>query len=356
MSASPTDIEAGFLLGIWAGSLGLLAVSIVGFTVVILRRAALNQADRASETRLQEIEREVRAILTGRSGAGDLPRLELKGADDLDRVIDLLLDGFRNIRGKRAKTLRFAVEEWDLEPRLTKAVRRGHRSRRIDAIALLSFLQTESSALLLLRTLRARDPIIKSAAGRALARRPDAPLIDIAIQELIGTETENADFVADTLIRFGERAVPTVRRIVENPPSSGILLGALRALAHFPNHLDCIDTASLLVHSDPRVRAAALHLESLKTGGTSRPVLERFGRDESPLVRGMVADVAGSLPRRKNLDLLVGLADDTDVAVRLKAEEALADLGPAGAAVLRALRRRGPVEGLPEAEQNQGRL
>ena len=267
----------------------------------------------AVETLRTRIPRNLReAVLdAARDAAGEsLPARLVRSYDNLG-ITDRYIDELRNSLS------------W--ERRAIAAERLG----RIGSVRAVSpLLQT-------VQNVKDEDEDVRGAALRALGRIRDPAVIPELIEVLGTPEASLPQRICEILVRFGDAAVDPLCRELGNQESEVRRMWAAEILGWLGNAGASIPLIDALGDVNPEVRAkSAGALGKLSESRAIDRLLEMLLSDPIPFVRTRVAQALGAIGNPRVIDHLVQVLKDPEWWVRIRAIEALEQIGKKSAGTL----------------------
>jgi len=182
--------------------------------------------------------------------------------------------------------------------------------------------------LLTVRDARDEDEDVRGAALRALGRIRDSAAIPELIEALGASESALPQRVAEILIQFGDAAVAPLCAETRNPDSEVRRMWAAEILGWLGNREASIPLIDALGDVNPEVRAkAAGALGKLSETRATDRLLEMLLSDPIPFVRTRVAQALGAIGQPRVVDHLLQVLKDPEWWVRVRAIEALEQIG-----------------------------
>ncbi len=349
MSALLSDFEHTLLAVVWMASAGFAALSTFMLLTLALRRAFRDRMRRQEKAKMAQFDALLSALVRQRiAPRGDmLPHID---AGDVAALVNVLLNYLRNLSGADADLVIDAIDLWDIESLLVQEAKHGHRGRRIEALAVLSYLRSETSLASLVKALRSEDDYVQLAAIRCIARRGAIEYLPHIIDAINQERERNRTILAEVLQRFGAASAPYLEKLTDEAASDSVLIAALEALAMIaPEHVQ-VNMKALMAHSAPRVRAAAVRLAGVSAVSSPIDVIALGLEDQEALVRIRAAVAAGNAGRQDLLPALRRTLADPVWWVRFRACQAMLNLGAAGRAVLRTVAAKSGDEAILAAD------
>ena len=321
---------------VWIGLLFLLTIS--GLSAVLFGREWWrNRREAGVAKRLRR-----HSVLIGklREGSDEEYReavaslRSLPGAGIREAVLDAARGGEEGVR-----RIAMAFDDLGITDRHIDTLR-NHRSweRRAMAAERLGQIGSPRAVFPLLKTIRDakdEDDDVRGAALRALGRIRDPAAIPELIEALGTPEAALPQRIAEILVRFGNAAVIPLCAEVRNPDSEVRRMWAAEVLGWLGDREAAIPLIDALGDVNPEVRAkAAGALGKLAEARAIDRLLEMLLSDPIPFVRTRVAQALGAIGHPRVVDHLVQVLRDPEWWVRIRAIEALEQIGMESAGIL----------------------
>lgn len=278
-----------------------------------LRSGGEDEFRSAVETLRSGVPRDLReAVLdAARDGAGDPAPVRLVRLFDDLGITDRHIDELRN------------SPSWE---------RRAVTAERLGKIG---SARAVSPLLLTVRDVKDEDADVRGAALRALGRIRDPVAIPELIEALGTPEASLPQRIAEILVRFGDDAVGPLCRELRNRESEVRRMWAAEILGWLGNAEAAIPLIESLGDVNPEVRAkSAGALGKLSESRAIDRLLEMLLSDPIPFVRTRVAQALGAIGNPRVIDHLVQVLKDPEWWVRIRAIEALEQIGRESAGTL----------------------
>ncbi len=286
-------------------------------------------------------------IDSGRHGASE------QSSRELTRLYEIL--------GIAARYIDQLEHSSSWEQRALAAERLGHIGSAAAVPALLRVV----------RDVRDEDDDVRGAALRALGRIGDPLALPPLIEALGAAEASLPPRIAEIIIKFGETAVRPLIDELRNLESDTRRMWAADMLGRIADPRAATPLIDSLGDVNPEVRAkAAAGLGTLRDARAVDRLLELLLSDPIPFVRTRVAHALGNIGHPRVIDHLVHGLGDAEWWVRIRAVEALEQLGGSAAGALlvalededaevrrragMALERTGYVQGCLETIEAEG--
>jgi len=227
---------------------------------------------------------------------------------------------------------------------LTESTSWEERARAAERLGHIGSVRAVPVLLQSVRDVRDEDEDVRGAALRALGRIRDPRAIPGLIEALGVAESFLPPRIAEILVRFGAEAVPALIAELGMVERDVRRMWAAEILGWIADPRAAVPLIESLGDVNPEVRAKAAG--ALGKLGESRAVdrlLEMLLSDPIPFVRTRVAQALGAIGHPKVIDHLIHVLKDPEWWVRIRAIEALEQIGtPSVGALLVALEDEDP--------------
>jgi len=254
--------------------------------------------------------------------------------ENIDAVISVVLQYFRNLTSDSVTTLTDVIEAWDIETLIIEKVKTGRRGIRIQAMTVLSYMDTEPSIDVLVAQLKSKDAYIRLAAIRCLTRRRAFAHLDKITSTINTPDQKNRILLTDILQRFGTNGAWAVEKLALDASNSTIRAASLDALKLIGIESLSIPLRPFLQDFDPLVRSAAVALLPMSELDVFHTLIN-YLTDIDPRVRIQALDILSSFTSSAALLSIARQAGDPDWQVRYKALQSMTSMGAKGDAYLR---------------------
>lgn len=349
VSASLTVFERFLLEAIWMVSAALAVVSITMVLLLSLRRVLRDREKKAHAVQKAEFDRAISAILSQKITVKKelLPEV---GERDISPLTDILLSYLRNLSGPDADRLIEIIYAWDVEQKLRRQLWGARRGDAIEALTVLSYLNTPSSLEAISEKLHSPDPYVQLASIRCLARRDAVNMLPEIIVSVNHAGQHNRTILADVLQRFGVEAAPYLEKLVSEAVNETVRIAALEALVLIAPPATSVDFKLCLASPNERTRAAAVTLAGITGVRGGEDVLAIGTEDASALVRARSASAIKASERLDLIERLIDLISDPVWWVRYRAGRAMMSISTESRALLRSLSMQNSPQGLMARE------
>ena len=309
----------------------LLAAAIISILAWLLTSLYLDRVERRLAER-KGLYRDLVAELATRERAMLEPAIhQIQSLYDLQALEAVLEEQARSATGRPGWLLE-VYDRLGLVDKYIAKLRTARKWRdRAFAAELLGRVGSAKAVPALLETVQAtqtEDSDVREIALRALARIADPQAVAPLVEALAYAEPWLAPRIADILARHGEAVVGPVLGLLSGTGSSPArawaanVLGEVRSQRAFPSLIRGLDDA------DDEVRAkSATALGRLGDRRAVAALLDRLLTDPAPFVRVRIATALGQLGGPEVIDRLVRALGDRTWWVRMRAVEALEQIG-----------------------------
>jgi HEAT repeat protein len=287
-----------------------------------------------------------------REQAGLIEALSTGGEDEFRAAIETLRSGVpRNLREAVLDAARDAagesvpvrlVRSYDnlgITDRYIDVLRNSlsweRRAMAAERLGRIGSPRAVSPLLLTVQDVKDEDADVRGAALRALGRIQDAAVIPELIEALGTPEASLPQRISEILVRFGDAAVGPLCRELRNQESEARRMWSAEILGWLGNAEAVIPLIDALGDVNPEVRAkSAGALGKLSESRAIDHLLEMLLSDPIPFVRTRVAQALGAIGNPRVIDHLVKVLKDPEWWVRIRAIEALEQIGRKSAGTL----------------------
>jgi|WetSurMetagenome_2_1015567.scaffolds.fasta_scaffold13077_3 HEAT repeat protein len=314
-----------------ASFLGLMAITLSLFLIILVRRAVVQFREREYAARYREIEVE----LLKRLGESSLEKT-LAFADryaGFPRVlIDVLLNYARLLWGEERAKLSVIFDR-ALRSRFRADASSRRLVRRLYAARLLGFFVSPGDEAIIQSFLR-DPPIVRLAAANAIAQAPSMDAVPLIFRAFETDEVGNAHAYKSIFFSLQVRAENGIRESLRKPldrEKIGILIEIVGAI---PICALAEDVAAFAGHPDKEIRLRVARTLGSICLPNLLPVLLRLAGDEAWEVVAQAVKSLGRLGSPGALDVLTQALFSRQWHIRYNAREALLNMGPEGIARL----------------------
>lgn len=336
MSDLRINIDINLLQLLWTVSLSLLGVSICLCTILSFRRALRNRIKNNRLDKQSQFEVKLNTALTSNFDSEETITFQ---ADDSAIFNEILLRYFRTLNGKRADTLRNITETINIETQIRESTKTGTVGRRMEAMQVLSYLNSQGSLLSIHEGLSSSKKYIRLTAARCLTRRKANIFIDDIIHSISTAFPDDPQLLADILFRFGHEITPILEAYVETSDNLCIQSACLEALVLIMPAKSNLDLDGLLESPDEKVRAGAISLSSVTAHNSNNDILINALSDPSTKVKIRAAKLAYAARRTDTISSLFKLTQDPLLWVRYWSIKAIWNTGRQGRKLVETISR-----------------
>lgn len=202
------------------------------------------------------------------------------------------------------------------------------RARAAERLGRMGSPKAVPSLLRVIRNMKDEDEDVRGAALRALGRIRDPHAIPGLIEALGYPEASLPPRIAEIIVMFGKDAVPPLMAELRNVDSDVRRMWAAEILGWIGDPRVAVPLMESLGDVSPEVRAkAAGGLGKIRDPRAVDRLLEMLLSDPIPFVRTRVAQALGAIGHPKVIDHLIHVLKDPEWWVRIRAIEALEQIG-----------------------------
>ena len=245
-------------------------------------------------------------------------------------INEILLRYFRTLKGKRADTLRRIIKSLQIEEHIQNATKTGTMGRRMEAMKILSYLDSQASLQTIHQGLYAPNKYIRLTAARCLTRRNADVFLNNIIDSIHSAFPNEEKLLADILYHFGLKVTDVLESYVNSDCNDCIKAACLEALVLIMPPTTSLDVEALLESSDEKVRAAAISLSEITSYKSKNNVLIKALGDNSVKVKIRATKIAGNTRQRDAISSLFQLSHDPLFWVRYWSIKAIWNTGRQG--------------------------
>lgn len=219
--------------------------------------------------------------------------------------------------------------------RLLRSPRWEERAGAAERLGRIGSVRAVPALLQVVRDTRDEDEDVRGAALRALGRIRDPAALPALIETLGVADAALPQRIAEIIARFGADAVPALVAELRNLECEARRMWAADILGKVADPRAALPLVESLGDVSPEVRAkAAAGLGRLREARAVDRLLEVLLSDPIPFVRTRVAQALGAIGHPKVIDYLIHGLKDAEWWVRVRAVEALEQLGEIAADAL----------------------
>jgi HEAT repeat protein len=328
----------------------ILSVAGVLLSIIVIASALLFGREwirsRRERRFAEEVERHSGLSAVLRDGSPEefeeaLGRLRRNGNPGLrEALLDKASEG---VSPEARKRLIQAFDDLGITPRYIDDLRNApsweRRAVAAERLGRIGSAGAVSPLLEILRDVKNEDEDVRGPALRALGRIRDPRAVPELIRALGSPEASLPPRIAEILVLFGKEAVEPLIGELGNMESDVRRMWAAEILGWVDDPVAGGALIAALDDVSPEVRAkAAGSLGKLKESRSLDRLLEMLLSDPVPFVRTRVSQALGSIGHPRVIDTLIRVLKDPEWWVRIRAIEALEQIGkPASGALLVAL-------------------
>ena len=225
-----------------------------------------------------------------------------------------------------------AYEELGIVDRYMEEVERSPRwetrARAAERLGRMGSPKAVPSLLRVIRNMKDEDEDVRGAALRALGRIRDPGALPGLIEALGYLEASLPPRIAEIIVMFGKDAVSPLMAELRNVDSDVRRMWAAEILGWIGDPRVAVPLMESLGDVSPEVRAkAAGGLGKIRDARAVDRLLEMLLSDPIPFVRTRVAQALGAIGHPKVIDHLIHVLKDPEWWVRIRAIEALEQIG-----------------------------
>jgi HEAT repeat protein len=295
--------------------------------------------------RAEQVAPRIREILALQAGgtdcADELRRLCIKNSREVEQG---LVEFLRMVRGGGRELLSDLAADLHLVKKWCGEYQSRNTGRRKNAVAKLALVSRRLTREILNNALFDRDETVRLHTARAMISNLDpaelGQLFGLALTSPVLTRMVLAEDLRPYALDMVETAIPAV---LTSGASAPLLLAALEILRAWGKFLPLPEVYSLLHHSVPAVRAAALDILPLVPRASQlNEEIEEALNDPAEEVRASAAKAAGMMGISQAVPVLARCLREGYSQLAEAAAAALAQLGPEGTRVLESETISGP--------------
>lgn len=325
------------LEGLWSASLLLAALALAIMTGLIVARLI---STRRAAVRAAERRRHIGLLLSASPSRAEAEAAE--PADDL--LTDVAIELVQLVRGEEREDFLASATRLGVPDRLRARLKGSSARTRLAAVEALGQFTDPRSRTGLEAALDDPSGEVRLAAALALASAGQAPPAG-ALVERLGIGTREHSLLGVSLLREISRQRPEeVKALVLDPASAaGVKAAAIEALSASGDYSLVPVIASLAIEAGAHSDELPRYLGALGAFGHPAGGPAVIASLDAPVaqVRAAAAAAAGRIGLVSARERLGALLGDSDWWVRLRAAQALVQLGPIGEELLEAVAETG---------------
>lgn len=249
---------------------------------------------------------------------------------DTSIINEVLLKYFRMLKGVQAERLQEIIDSLNIESDIQAATKSGTTGRRMEAMQILSYLNSHLSLQTIHKGLSSSNKYIVLTAARCLTRRQANIFVDDIIYYINSNFPEEEKLLADILFRFGSKVTNTLEFYIDSDASASVKAACLEALVLIMPPATSLDFDKLIEHQNEKVRAATLALSDVTSHNSSNDILIKSMGDISTKVKIRAAKMAYMKRRKDTISPLFKLTNDPLLWVRYWSTKAIWNTGRQG--------------------------
>jgi len=336
MSDLLKNIDFSLNVVLWMISLSMLVISFFICLLLCLRRIYRNRINIKRLDKQSNFESSLNLALKSDINAINSSTFNV---DDPTIINEVLLKYFRMLAGERVNTLRTIIQYLKIEKQIQESTKSGTTGRRMEAMQILSYLQSQASLLTIHEGLFSSNKYIRLTAARCLTRRKADIYIDDIIYYINSAFPNEEKLLADILFRFGPRITDILEAYANFDCNDCIKAASLEALVLIMPPKTSLDINNLLENPDEKIRAAALSLSDVTTHGSKNDILIKALDDSSIKVKIRAAKIAYNTRRIDTISPLFQLAQHPMLWVRYWSIKAIWNTGRQGRKLIETMGR-----------------
>ena len=312
---------------LWIISLSLLTLSLLICLGLCVRRLYRNNITNSRLEEQSEFETSLNLALQKDKTVFHETQYSFKKTTIINEI---LLRYFRTLKGERADTLRQIIENLQIEKHILTATKTGTMGRRMEAMQILSYLDTQDSLQTIHQGLYAPNKYVRLTAARCLTRRKAEIFTEDIIYYINAAFPDEEKLLADILFRFGLQISDKLEEFIESDCNNSIKASCLEALVLMMLPKTSLDINALLDNPDERIRAAAVSLSEVTSNNSDNDILLKALKDSSVKVKIRAAKIASEKQSKEAISTLYKLSKDPLLWVRYWSIKAIWNTGRQG--------------------------
>lgn len=328
-SASHGNFSVTIVSVIWTISASLVTLSACVCGMLTLRRSVRNAIDRKRVRHNQIYDRLIADVLN-KPECAKSHRALIKFRGLSSAMTRSMLNYFRTVKGQRANDLRAFICNSKLERRIILATRKGTRGRRMRAVQVLSYFETEAALHCIRGHLKSQDRYERLTAARALARQKSLGDSSAVLASLATAFPKKPDLIAEVLESFGPAIQPRLEYIARTSNRDTAIIACLMALRALGPAATELDLSLFMERESADVRGAAISLSAVCADASCADLLPIGLSDNAIGVKIRSAKIACDVARKDLTPHLYALTKDPAFWVRYWAIRGIWKLGRTG--------------------------
>jgi len=330
------NIDFSLNVLLWITSLSCLALSFFICLLLCVRRSYRNHL---SINRLRKQAEFESALNLALKSDANVFNTHMFSVDETAIINEVLLKYFRMLAGDRVKTLRRVIKNLQIEKKIQKATESGTTGRRMEAMQILSYLDSQSSLQTIHQGLSSPNKYIRLTAARCLTRRKADIFTDDIIYFINSAFPYEEKILADILFRFGLTITNTLESYVNSDCNDCIKAACLEALGLIMPPSTSLDLDNLFEHPDEKIRVAALTLSDVTSHNSKGDILIKALGDTSIKVKIKASKIAYNTRRNDIIFPLFKLTQHPLLWVRYWSTKAIWNTGTQGKKLVNTMAR-----------------
>lgn len=314
------DISAG-------AALLFFVISIIICVILVIRRFYRNNKKNNELKEKIHFEKIINAAL--KSDLKNLSRSQfnVKNKPVLNEVI---LRYFRMLDGEPANALRNILNFLDFEPQIRASTQVDTLGRRMEAMQILSYLDTQSSLICIHDGLFSSKKYIRLTAARCLSRRQANVFLDDIVTSINSAFPSDPQILSDILYSFGSSATSQLESYIQDSQNDNIIAACLEAMVLLMPPKTSLDLSQLMDSANENVRAATVSLSAVTAHKSKDDILIKALADTATKVKIRASKIAYKSKRSDTISLLFKLSKDPLLWVRYWSIKAIWNSGRQG--------------------------
>ena len=318
-------------------------ISVIICTFLVIRRILKNYIKNKDLKEIHNFEAGVNRILA--SHANDISDAQFN-IENKPVFNEVILRYFRMLDGEPAKTLKSIIEFLDFEPHIRTSTQSGTVGRRMEAMQILSYLDTQSSLVTIHEGLSSSKKYIRLTAARCLTRRKARIFLDDIVSSIDFAFPADPQILADILYRFGSSVTPQLETYIQDTPSNNVKAACLEALVLLMPPQTSLDLSQLMDNPDEHVRAATVSFSEVTSHRSKEDILFKGLSDSATKVKIRASKIAYKTKRTDTISLLFKLTQDPLLWVRYWSIKAIWNSGRQGRKLVETIAKGDDAAGL----------
>lgn len=323
---------------LWTYALSLVAISIAGMTILVLRRI---QRERGDTRRSKNRHAFIVALLAPNAEPGS--RAAPLTALDGETTAETLLEILTLVRGAERERIIETARDKGAPPILRKQLAKGCIRKRILAAEALGFFPEPETVRALRLAEHDLDARVQVAALKSMVELGSPLSINDLLARIPAEGSRRLSSLVGVLrMAVASQPAEAIDALSRPGLATSVRIALIDSLAatHASGSVDRV--AALTDDENIEIKAAAIQALGVLAHPTSASIIAKALSDQDWRIRLKAAEAAGRLGLMEFSEPLCALLSDEIWWVRFRASEALAALGEKGIAALRAAAKGGP--------------